>query len=202
MKVIALTGGIATGKSTFARQFLQLEPATAFFDSDAAVAGFLTSIDVAARIDETLGGDLLDQSGHLLKPRLRDLVFRNPEARKDLESVLHPMVRAACSASLESARSSGAPWFLMDVPLLYESNFPLPRDLELVVACGPQTQKNRLIARNSLLPGEADRMLSAQLPIAEKVRRANVVIWKGGVPDALIRQTQLLIVWLKKTLRQ
>lgn len=202
MKVIALTGGIATGKSTFARHFLQFEPETAFFDSDAAVAGFLTTREVAATIQDVLGGDLLDESGHLLKPRLRDLVFRNPKARQDLESVLHPMVRSACSASLESARSSGAPWFLMDVPLLYESNFPLPRDLELVVACGPQTQKNRLITRNSLPPDEADRMLSAQLPIAEKVRRANVVIWNGGVPDALVRQTQLFIVWLKKTLRQ
>lgn len=202
MKVIALTGGIATGKSTFARHFLQCEPETAFFDSDAAVAGFLTKREVAATINLKLGGNLLDESGHLLKPRLRDLVFREPEARKGLELLLHPMVREACSASLASARSSCAPWFLMDVPLLYESNFPLPRDLELVVACGPETQKNRLITRNSLPPAEADRMLSAQLPIAEKVRRAHVVIWNGGVPDALVRQTQLFIVWLKKTPRQ
>jgi dephospho-CoA kinase len=202
MKVIALTGGIATGKSTFARHFLQLEPRTAFFDSDAAVSRFLTSPAVAATINASLGGNLLDESGDLVKSRLRDLVFSDARARQALEAILHPMVRAECSASLDSARSSMEPWFLMDVPLLYESNFPIARDLELVVACGPQTQKSRLITRNSLPPETADRMLSAQLPIAEKVRRADVVIWNGGLPDSLARQTQHFIVWLKKTLRQ
>jgi dephospho-CoA kinase len=85
----------------------------------------------------------------------------------------------------------------MDVPLLYESGFPIPRDLELVVACGPTTQKTRLMARNGHSSDLADRMLSAQLPIAAKMNRADVVLWNGGTPNSLLRQTELFILWLK-----
>ena len=200
--VIALTGGIATGKSSFARAFLEFAPEAAFFDCDACVHGLLTTRDVAATIAASLGSDLVDAAGALLRPRLRERVFEDAEARTILEGLLHPMVREACLAALAAAGASGsAPWFLMDVPLLYESGFPVPRDMELVVACGAETQRARLMARNGHAAALADRMVSAQLPIAEKVKRADVVVWNGGSPASLRRQTELLIPWLKNKRR-
>ena len=198
MLCLALTGGIATGKSTFARQFRSLEPLTAFFDCDASVDTLLTTPSVATIISKVLGSNLLDANGALIRSRLREKVFQNPDARKLLEEILHPMVRNLCQQALNAARASNlSPWFLMDVPLLYESGFPIPRDLELVVACGSTTQKTRLMARNGHSSDLADRMLSAQLPIADKMNRADVVIWNGGTPNSLLRQTELFILWLK-----
>ena len=88
----------------------------------------------------------------------------------------------------------------MDVPLLYESAFPVPRDLEIVVACGPVAQRERLLARNRFTPDLADRIIGAQLPLPEKMARAGTVIWNGGSLSALRRHTHLFSTWLKSKL--
>jgi dephospho-CoA kinase len=198
MITLALTGGIATGKSTFAGLFRQLAPNTVFFDCDAAVHALLTKPEVVATVAASLGQDLTSADGTLDRGRLRELVFEHPECRKTLEGILHPMVREACLAIQHQARASGtAAYFLVDVPLLYESDFPLPRDLDIVVACGPAAQRSRLMARSGFAPDLADRILAAQLPIAEKMVRADTVLWNGGQPESLRRQTECFFLWLK-----
>lgn len=200
MFTICLTGGIATGKSTFAKLFRALAPTpeTIFFDCDAFVHVLLTNPDVIATVTASLGQDLTSADGTLDRGRLRELVFGQPERRLILEGILHPLVREACLASQQQARSGGmAAFFLADVPLLYESGFPLPRDLDVVVACDPATQRSRLMARNRLNPELAERILTAQLPIAEKMDRADTVLWNGGPPEALRRQTESFFLWLK-----
>jgi dephospho-CoA kinase len=108
MLCLALTGGIATGKSTFARHFRSLEPLTAFFDCDASVDTLLTTPSVATTISQVLGSNLLDANGALIRSRLREKVFQNPDARKLLEEILHPMVRNLCQQALNAARASNA----------------------------------------------------------------------------------------------
>ncbi|HEX2748011.1 MAG TPA: dephospho-CoA kinase [Verrucomicrobiales bacterium] len=198
MLTLALTGGIATGKSTFARLFCELAPSTCLFDSDGVVHDLLTKPEVVATVAASLGQDLTSADGTLNRGRLRELVFEHPDRRKTLEGILHPLVRAACHASQQQARASGAAaYFLADVPLLYESNFPLQRDWDVVVACGPVTQRSRLMARNGFAPDLAERILAAQLPVAEKMDRADTVLWNGGVPESLRRQTEHFLLWLK-----
>jgi dephospho-CoA kinase len=198
MLTLALTGGIATGKSTFARLFLELAPGTVFFDCDARVHDLLTKPEVVATVAASLGQDLTSADGTLNRGRLRELVFEHAERRMALESILHPLVRDACLAARQEARESGtAAYFLADVPLLYESGFPLQRDLEIVVGCGPATQRTRLLARSGFAPDLADKILAAQLPVAEKMDRADVALWNGGQPESLRRQTEHLILWLK-----
>ena len=200
MLTLALTGGIATGKSTFARLFLELAPGTAFFDCDACVQQLLTKPDIIAALAVALGADLISPDGSLDRSRLRKLVFDHPDRRKTLEGILHPLVRQECQAAQQSARTGGtAPFFLADVPLLYESGFPLPRDIEIVVACGPVTQRARLVERSKFSMELADKILAAQLPLAEKMRRARIVLWNGGPPASLRRQTELFLVWLRAT---
>lgn len=198
MLSLALTGGIATGKSTFVRHFLELAPNTAFFDCDASVHDLLTNPEVVATVEASLGQDLTSADGTLNRSRLRGLVFEHPERRKTLEGILHPLVRDACLASQQQARASGtAAFFLADVPLLYESGFPLHRDLDIVVACGPLTQRSRLMARSGFASDLADKIIAAQLPIADKIDRADVSLWNGGQPKSLRRQTEHFLLWLK-----
>jgi dephospho-CoA kinase len=199
LMVLALTGGIATGKSTFAG--LMLEGAGAemgFFDCDRCVHELLTKPEVAGMITASLGVDLTGPDGQLDKSRLRERVFHDQNSKRTLEEILHPLVREECRLAQQQAEHTpGVRFFMMDVPLLYESAFPLPRDLEIVVACGPVTQRERLLARNRLAPELADRIIKAQLPILEKVNRADAVIWNGGTPAALRRHTLIFSTWLK-----
>ncbi|HWB06825.1 MAG TPA: dephospho-CoA kinase [Verrucomicrobiales bacterium] len=198
MLSLALTGGIATGKSTFARLFCEMAPETCFFDSDAVVHELLTKGEVVATVTASLGQNLTSADGTLNRSRLRELVFEHPDRRKTLEGILHPLVRAACAASQQQARAAGvAAYFLADVPLLYESGFPLQRDLDVVVACGPATQRHRLMERSGFAPDLAEQILAAQLPIAEKMDRADTVLWNGGEPESLRRQTEHFLLWLK-----
>ncbi len=196
MQSLALTGGIATGKSTFARQFLERAPRTVFFDCDACVRELQTQPGVIAAISAALG-EVQAADGTLDRAKLRELVFDNPERRRVLEGILHPRVRHACALKQERAAAEKAEFFLMDVPLLYESGFPVPRDVEIVVACTPAAQRARLMARSSLTEAMSQRIIAAQMPLEEKMRRAAVVLWNGGGPAALQQQTDLLLAWLR-----
>jgi dephospho-CoA kinase len=198
MTSLALTGGIATGKSTFAQHFLALAPRTVFFDCDACVRELQAQPEVIAEIAGALG-DVQAADGSLDRAKLRALVFENEARRRVLESILHPRVRAACAAAQQRAAAEQAEYFLADVPLLYESGFPVPRDLEVVVACTAAAQRARLMARSKLTADMAARIIAAQWPLAEKMRRAGVVIWNGGTPESLRRQTVCLLASLPRS---
>ncbi len=201
MRVVALTGGISTGKSTFVSLLHEMVPEMVVFDCDRCVHELLTKPEVTRMIVNSLGVDLAGPEGQLDKSRMRERVFHDQNCKRALEEILHPLVREACQLSLQqAAHLPGNRFFLMDVPLLYESAFPLPRDLEIVVACGTVTQRERLLARSGFTPELADRIIGSQLPILEKVNRADVLIWNGGSLPALRRQTLIFSKWLKSKL--
>lgn len=198
---LALTGGIATGKSSFSRLLREMLPELAFFDCDACVHELLTNPEVARMIQLSLGVDLTGSEGQLDKSQLRERVFHDQDSRRKLEGILHPLVRGECQLAQQQAEHApGFRFFLMDVPLLYESAFPIPRDLEIVVACGPAVQRERLLARSQFTPELADQIIAAQLPLAEKMARADEVIWNGGSPSTLQRHTTIFSTWLKSKL--
>ncbi len=201
MTTLALTGGIATGKSSFAASLREVLPGMGFFDCDACVHELLTKPEVTRKVIASLGVDLAGSDGQLDKSRLRERVFHDQDSRRTLEGILHPLVREQCRLAQQQAeRTPGLRFFLMDVPLLYESAFPVRRDLEIVVACGPAAQRDRLLARNRFTPDLADRIIGAQLPLTEKMARAGVIIWNGGSPSALRRHTFIFSTWLKSKL--
>ena len=198
---LALTGGIATGKSSVARLLQAGLPNMAFFDCDACVHQLLTKPDVTRMVVASLGVEFAGSEGQLDKSRLRERVFHDQDSRRTLEGILHPLVRAECLLAQQQAEHApGIRFFLMDVPLLYESAFPVPRDLEIVVACGPATQRDRLMARDRFTPDLADRIIGSQLPLSEKMAQAGAVIWNGGNPSALARHTTIFSTWLKSKL--
>ncbi|MGL4400031.1 MAG: dephospho-CoA kinase, partial [Luteolibacter sp.] len=187
MKIIALTGGIASGKSTVCRLLGEWLPSVVIFDCDAAVHRILDSDPgVAARVADVFGGEVLDVAGRINRQILRDRVFFDEAARLKLEGILHPQVRQECLDSLAQAAKSGADLFVADVPLLFERGFDFGQTQVVVVASSRSTQIQRLKARSGFDDQLIGSILAAQLPLQEKISRADVVFWNDG-PQAVLR---------------
>ena len=188
---IALTGGIATGKSHVRAQFEALGIPT--IDADllsrrAVEPGSPGLAAVAARF----GPGIVDSSGTLDRARLAALVFTDANARRDLEQIVHPFVRSAIDnwfASLDAARN---PFAVADIPLLYEAGRDRDFEAVIVAACEPETQLRRLMRRDNLSEEEAAKRISAQMPIGQKIRWADYVIRTDGTFEETNRQVRLV----------
>jgi dephospho-CoA kinase len=171
-------------------------PKAVFFDADACVQELLTRPDIVGKISTSLGTDLQAADGSLDRNRTSALVFQDDGKRHLLEEILHPLVRQTCMAAQLSAQAA-ARFFVADIPLFYETGFPFAADHQIVIACDPRTQRERLMARSpNHAPHQIDSRLAAQIPILEKANRATVVLWNGGTKQALTQQTQIFIKWL------
>ncbi len=187
MQIMALTGGIASGKSTLCRLLAERLPSLVIFDCDAAVHRTLDSDpEVAAIVAVAFGAQALDAQGRIDRHFLRGTVFADESARLALEAILHPRVRQECLDSLEQAAKSGAELFVADVPLFFEKGFDFGQTQVLVIASSRATQVLRLKARSGFDDSLIESILAAQLPIQEKMSRADVVFWNGG-PQAVLR---------------
>ncbi|NQX00057.1 transcription termination factor Rho [bacterium] len=189
MRIMALTGGIASGKSTVCRMLAEWLPSLVIFDCDAAVHALLESDpEVAARVAAEFGDPMLDARGRIERQLLRTRVFEDESARLALEAILHPRVRQECLDSLEQAATRGAEFFVADVPLFFEKGFDFGQTQVLVVASSRSTQIQRLKARSGFDDRLIDSILAAQLPVQEKISRADVVFWNEGPPAVLRSQ--------------
>ena len=189
MRVMALTGGIASGKSTACRLLLDCIPKLEIFDCDAVVYRLLeTDLKVAAALSQIFGIHVLDGLGRVDRQFLRERVFQDETARFQLESILHPRVRQECLDSRETAVTRGAELFVADVPLLFEKGFDFGQTGVLVVASSRSTQIQRIKVRNGFDDSMIESILAAQLPVQEKMSRADVVFWNEGPPSVLKSQ--------------
>jgi dephospho-CoA kinase len=178
MKRIALTGGIATGKSYVRARFEKLGVPTS--DADALARDVVApGTPGLAEIVRRFGQDVLEPTGSLDRRKLADIVFADPDARRDLEAIVHPRVKAATDRWF-AALDDSHPFAIADIPLLYEAGRDKDFDEVIVVACNPETQIRRAMARDESSEKDAQARLAAQLPIDEKVRRADRVITTDG----------------------
>ncbi|MGA0845020.1 MAG: transcription termination factor Rho [Luteolibacter sp.] len=184
---MALTGGIASGKSTVGRFLREFIPDMEWFDCDAMVHRLLEEDpDVKSIIVEAFGTDALDSAGKVDRHFLRGRVFADEASRLRLESILHPRVREECLACMAAAANRRAKLFVADVPLLFEKGFDLGQSQILLVASSRATQVKRLKARSAFDDSLIESILAAQLPLQEKISRADVVFWNEG-PQAVLR---------------
>lgn len=189
MRVMALTGGIASGKSTVCRLLRECLPSVVIFDSDAAVRRMLeVDPEVIAVVTEAFGPPALDQQGRIDRHFLRGRVFSDAAARLRLEEIIHPRVLKECLASLALAAQSGATLFVADIPLFFEKGFDFGQEQVIVVASSRETQIQRLKARSGFEQSMIDSILAVQLATDEKIRRADVVFWNEGPPSVLKAQ--------------
>lgn len=189
--IIGLTGGLAAGKSTV-RQILAARRGMEVFDADACARRLLQSnSEVIDSIRSIFGGGFIGPDGTPERGKLRELVFHNIQARRQLESLLHPKVRAEWQAARDRAVTDRID-FLADIPLLYETGADRFFDSVLVVACSLATQLGRLQERGISVE-TAKAMLASQLPLGQKIDRAHYVIWNDGSLAALGRQTGFFV---------
>lgn len=193
MLVIGLTGGVATGKSTIAKRFAEL--GAAVFDADrfareAVEAGQPALEEIRARFGEKV----IASDGSLDRKALGAIVFRDAKARRDLEAIVHPRVRERMRRSLEELRRQGyGGVVILEIPLLFESQGSLELvDRVLVVYAPWSMQVERLMRRNQLSREEAILRVDAQLPIDEKVARADYVVDNSRSLDEAFRQVDRL----------
>lgn len=180
--VIALTGGVAAGKTAVARRFEAL--GVSVHDADMAAREVIKpgTTGMAAVVD-AFGVGVLDDAGRLDRPAMRHRVFADPSARKMLETIIHPRVRAWLR---ERATAERAPYCLLAIPLLVE-NIVHYRwvDRVLLVDVPESVQMTRLIARDGIDETLARRMLTQQASRAERLTLADDVIENGGDEVAL-----------------
>lgn len=195
---LGITGGIATGKSTFVRTFLRYLSAQVF-DADRAAHELLGGDpDVQQAIRATFGDRVFGPDGKPDRARLREVVFSEELQRRKLEDILHPVIRARWAALAEQTLRTGG-WLCVDIPLLFETGAETHFDRTIVIACSPETQRLRLQERRKLDAATADRMIAAQLDLSIKIKKADHVIWNDSTEACLEGQAGLLAGWLLKT---
>jgi dephospho-CoA kinase len=195
MKTWIVTGGAASGKSTFARLLHELAESALFFSSDAAVHELLERPEVVEKLSAAFGPQIISAKGVIDRGKLREIVFRDREeaSRKLLEGILHPMVRAELEKLREEAGVKKAQLLIAEVPLFYESAYDYQADLVIVVAVGPTVQMERLTGQRGLDKATAERICAAQWPLSRKLEAADKVIWNEGSAELLKLQAQLLL---------
>ena len=193
MPVIGITGGISTGKTSFCEILRELAPDAAFFDADRS-ARELGDKDPEVRrlIEREFGASAYSPSGGLNRGAIRTIVFADAEKKRALEQILHPRIRRQWSLEAEGCRNS-TELFFADIPLLYETGGETLCDRVVVVACSPGVQLERLVARTGLARDAAEQMILSQMPLTEKISRADHVVWNNGGRDLLAEQARLLV---------
>jgi dephospho-CoA kinase len=193
---VALTGGIATGKSYVREQFERHGVPTIDADVLAREAVAPGTPGLAAVV-ERFGPEILAANGSLDRQKLASVVFADTDARLELEAIIHPEVRRATDRQFDRLDPATHPFAIADIPLLYEVGRDRDFDTVIVVACQPETQLRRIMERG-ISEAEARQRLAAQLPIEEKARRADYVIRTDGTFEETDRQVKDVLAKLRQ----
>lgn len=179
MLKIALTGGIATGKSHVLEQFRRL--GVPCLDADELTHGVTAAgTEATAAIAARFGAQILTADGAVDRAKLGPIVFADPAARRELEAIVHPAVYRAIAAGLRAFELLGNyALAVVDIPLLYETGRERDFDRVIVTFCPPETQIARL-AQRGMSEIEARQRIAAQWPTREKAARADIVIKTDG----------------------
>jgi len=192
---IALTGGIATGKSYVLERIRAR--GIPCLDADELVHGITTAgTEATAAIAARFGGDILAADGSVNRAKLGPIVFADLAARKDLEAIVHPGVYRAITAGLRAFELTGESRLaVVAIPLLYETGADQQFDRVVVTACSRDLQVARLVERG-LTEEAARQRLAAQLPTEEKAARADFVIRTDGAFEETDAQIERVIASL------
>lgn len=195
---IGLTGGIACGKSTVSAMLVKR--GANLVDADRiAREVVLPGSPVLAQVAERFGQAILNEDGSLNRKKLGERIFGDEKARRDLEGLLHPPIRATMREQLaQFERLQPDKLVVVDVPLLYESNLASMFEEVMLVYVPREVQLARLMARDSLTAEQAERRLAAQLPIEQKRQWSDIVIDNSGTLEATERQLDQF--WSRKGL--
>ena len=189
---VAITGGIGTGKSVVLAELASC--GAPIINADALVhealgAGMPAASAVRARFGETV----FAATGDVDRARLGAIVFEDERARQDLEAILHPVVYRAIEAWMRVQERGGAAVAAAEIPLLFETGHESDFDCVVVTACDGEEQVRRVAGRSGATDADVRRRIAAQWPLAEKIRRADIVVRTDGTVEETRRQARA--VW-------
>jgi len=194
-KVIGVTGGIASGKSTISNMIKNL----GFTVVDADLAARVVVEPGQSAYNEVVaafGSSILNQDGSINRAQLGAIIFNNEEKRLKLNAIVHPAIRAYMNSQKEEAFARGEKVVFMDIPLLFESKLTNTVDVSLLVYVDDEVQLKRLMERNNLSEEEALARIRSQMPISEKRALADETIDNNGaIEDSLRQLMRILDKW-------
>lgn len=191
MKICGLTGGVGMGKSTAARFFS--EAGARIVDTDELARRLVQPGEPAlAEIQAEFGGEILEPDGRLRRDELARIVFADVARRRKIESILHPRIRECWLDQIARWRDEGCPLAFVVIPLLFETHAESHFNKIICVACSATTQRERLLARG-WSPEHISQRITAQMPVEEKINRADFVIWTDGTPGVLGGQVRCIL---------
>jgi dephospho-CoA kinase len=198
MKLIGLTGGIASGKSTVADILQRL--GAAVVNADVLAREVVEpGQDAWQEIVNTFGAEVLQADKSLDRQRLRKIIFDDPDARKKLEAIIHPRVRALAEKRIRENAAAGYSVVVYEVPLLFEGNIHHWVRPVILVACAPETQIKRLGQRDQVNESDAQKHIAAQMSLAEKRKLADYTIENDGTLEDLERQVREVLEKINAT---
>lgn len=198
MKLIGLTGGIASGKSTVAKILQSL--GAAVVDADGLSREVVEpGQDGWNEIVATFGPEVLQADRSLDRQKLRTIIFNNPESRKKLEAIIHPRVRALAEQRIRDHGEAGYAIVVYEVPLLFEGKIHEWLRPVILVACDVEVQRQRLQQRDSIDAAAAQKIIDAQMSLAEKRRLADYVIENDGSLAELEGQVRAVLAKIEAT---
>lgn len=197
MIVIGLTGSIGMGKSTTAALFA--DEGVPVNDSDQVVHDLYRS-DAVAPIAELFPDAVVD--GVVDRAKLSETLAKNPAKFRDLEAIVHPLVRAREVSFLQKQRELGCSIVVLDIPLLFETGADARVDKVVVVTCEPEVQRQRVLSRPGMTEEKFALILSRQTPDAEKRARADYVIDTGHGIDMAREQVKTIVRELREQAEQ
>lgn len=191
MQVLGLTGGIGMGKS--AAETLLRQRGVAVIDTDTLARQVVEPGQPALEeIRRYFGPEMLSPDGRLRREALARRVFADPQARLQLEALLHPRIRALWRAQVETWRVEGHPVAVVAIPLLFETHAERELDATICIACSAATQRQRL-QRRGWAPEQIDQRIAAQWPVEKKMAHADFVVWTEGGMDLHAAQLERIL---------
>ncbi len=198
MKLVGLTGGIASGKTTVANILERL--GAAIVDADVLSREVVEPGQAAWQdIVSSFGREVLQADQTLDRQKLRAIIFNNPSARKQLETIIHPRVRALAEQRIREHREAGYAVIVYVVPLLFEGNLQDGLRPVILVACDIDVQRRRLEQRDQVDGTAAQKHIDAQMSLEEKRRLADYVIENNAGLEDLERQVREVFAKLQAT---
>lgn len=192
MPAIGITGGVSTGKSTFCECLREILSNAKFFDADQAAHDLVDVEEVKQELIKEFGFSIFFPNGSLNRAALRAIVFQDVAKRRVLEKILHPRIRRQWSIEADKHRTSPE-FFFADIPLLYETDGETLCDRVVVVACSPGIQLANLMRKMKIEQSAAEAMIKSQMPLEDKIKRADHVVWNNSDRSVLANQAANLV---------
>ena len=189
-KVLGLTGGIASGKSTVSNYFKKQN--IPVVDADIVAREVMRAGQpVVAKVQEAFGAEVILENGEIDRERLGKIVFGNEEKRRLLDRIVRDEIRKQITSESKALQAEGHALIVLDIPLLFEGKFQDEVDEVMVIYVDGATQKARLLKRNTELTEEdAENRIHSQMPLDEKVKQADILIDNNGTIEHTLKQVE------------